>query len=158
MDTTSINVRDATPADSDALLGLVHELAAHHGDVGELTAEGLRRDAFGDAPWVQVLVAEAEDGLVGYTALSRIGRLHYAQRGLNMHHLCVSAAHRGQGVGQALVAAARDRAQAEGCIYITVGTDPDNLHAQGFYLANGFERRPSYPPYFAMQVQGEDMS
>lgn len=150
--TDPIQIRPARAEDTDAILDMVADLSAHHGDTATLTAEVLRRDAFGPEPWVHILLAESGGAICGYTALFGRVHLHFGQRDLEMHHLFVRDNARGTGAGVALIRAAAQRGKALQCRRLTVGTDPDNLAAQGFYLSQGFERRPSFPPRFALEL------
>lgn len=147
-------IRAAEPADTAAILRMAGRLAAHHGDDCGLTAEHLARDVFAADPLISLLVAEAASGLIGYAGLFGIAQFHFGRRGLELHHLFVKAEGRGQGVGQALIRASLSAARAQGCSYVMVGTDPDNLAAQAFYTSLGFDRRPSFPPRFVYRLEG----
>lgn len=59
-------ILEAKPSDTDGLLGMVERMAAHHGDISSLSADILARDVFSDRPWIYVLVAEADDLLIGH--------------------------------------------------------------------------------------------
>lgn len=147
-------VRDARASDVNEILRMVARLAAHHGDESALSAEVLARDVFCPSPWIYVLVAEAETGLIGYAALCGLTRLGLGQRGFDLHHLFTEEPHRGQGVGINLVDACIRKSKAFGCSYLVVGTHPDNLDAQAYYLSRGFKRRDAFPPRFIMQLEG----
>lgn len=145
-------VRDARAEEAERLVQMVGRLAAHHGDTASLTAADLRRDAFGDTPWIHLLVAEVDGELAGYAALCGVIQLQAGARGADLHHLYVEPGCRGRRVGPALIEACKLRARALSCRYLTVGTRPDNLAAQAFYLSLGFELRPSYPPRFRLSL------
>lgn len=147
-----VRVRGARSAEAERIVQMVGRLAAHHGDAASLTSEDLLRDAFGHTPWIHLLVAEVEGELAGYAALCGLMQLQAGARGADMHHLYVEPGFRGQRVGPALVEGCKIRARALSCRYLTVGTRPDNLKAQAFYLSLGFELRPSYPPRFRMSL------
>ncbi|WP_417675802.1 GNAT family N-acetyltransferase [Pseudodonghicola sp.] len=146
-------IRAAEPADTPAILRMAGRLAAHHGDDCGLTADHIARDVFAPEPLICLLVAEAQTGLIGYAGLFGIAQFHFGRRGLELHHLFVEAEGRGQGVGQALIRASLTAAQGQGCSYVMVGTDPDNLAAQAFYTGLGFERRASFPPRFVYRLE-----
>ncbi|MBQ2262383.1 MAG: GNAT family N-acetyltransferase [Loktanella sp.] len=145
-------IREARPSDADRLLDMIGQLAAHHGDTPALSRDDLLRDAFGDAPWISILVAETKETLVGYAALCGRIQLHFGARGMDMHHLFTDPTHRGRGIGRGLVAACQIKAVSLSCRYMTVGTHPDNLTAQAFYVAAGFERQDASPPRFSMRL------
>lgn len=64
-----VELRDAAQADIPRLLSMVRALAIHHGDVPEVSTDVLKRDFFGEIPWVYVVVAEVEGEVVGYAVL-----------------------------------------------------------------------------------------
>ncbi|MGH2521957.1 MAG: GNAT family acetyltransferase [Anaerolineales bacterium] len=79
------------------------------------------------------LVAEAEGQIVGAVMGGFDGR-----RGM-VYHLAVAAAHRGQGLGIALMAELEARLKAKGCYkYYLLVTD-DNLNVIDFYQRQGWE-------------------
>lgn len=132
-------IRPANPADCTALCQMIGLLAQHHGDTPGLTPADLDRDLFGPQSWAEVLVADGPTGLMGYAALTRAVQLQHGGRTMDLHHLFVQEAARGQGLGKALVQAAIDLAQSRGCLWLTVGTAPDNLAAQAVYPKLGFK-------------------
>ena len=133
-------IRPAQKSDLPMVLDLAHALAAHHGDTATLTLAALERDCLGPAPWLTLLVAEGVTGLHGYAALCPQMQLQFGARGMDLHHLFVCDTARGRGIGKALVEAALEHAKAQGCSYVTVGTDTKNRRAQGFYRAAGFDQ------------------
>lgn len=141
-------VRRVEGRDIPVVLGLVRTLAEFHDDAATITEHSLSRDALGDIPWVTLLVAEFDGQVIAYTAMSPLVQLQFAMRGMDMHHLCVAEEFRGQGVGAALITAAKEEARAQGCAYLSVGTHPDNHTAQSVYLRAGFERRDPTGPRF----------
>ncbi|PUB12082.1 acetyltransferase (GNAT) family protein [Yoonia sediminilitoris] len=50
-------------------------------------------------------------------------------------HLFVEEAQRGQGLGRALIDAAKGFADGQGVVRLTIGTSPDNPSAAGTYRA-----------------------
>lgn len=145
-------IRRARPADTDSIIQMVGELAAHHGDTPTLTPDDLARDLFSEHPWIFVLVAETEDKLVGYAAMCGLTQLHFGIRGMDMHHLFTEAAFRRHGVGRSLVEACKAEAKRLSCRYLTVSTHPDNHHAQAFYESLGFVRKNAHPPRFSIPL------
>jgi GNAT superfamily N-acetyltransferase len=143
----SFSIRPAHRDDVPALLDLIGQLAAHHGDKASTSADALLRDAFATPPWIEILVAESDARLIGYTVLCPLYRAQFAQRGLDMHHLFIVQDWRGKGVGRALIEAMVERARELGCAYVKVGTHPDNAAAQKFYLAYGFQPAPQGPQF-----------
>ena len=115
-------VRPAIPDDTHLLAELIGQLAAHHGDQATTNAEHLRADLFATSPWAIALVAERDDGLLGYAVLVRLYQAQLAKRAMDLHHLFVLPAARGSGVGTALICSAKLAAKAEGCARLMVGT------------------------------------
>lgn len=153
-ETPAVTIRAARPSDTDRIVEMVGKLAAYHGDTSALTAGILRRDAFGAPPWLHLLLAEVRGEITGFAALYGLMKLQAAERGLELHHLFVEDGFRGLGLGAALVEASKRKARELLCHSLTVGTHPDNLKAQAFYLSLGFERRDSFPPRFRLLLEG----
>jgi len=142
------NIREANRSDLSSLKRMIEALAVYHDDVPQITLEILKRDVFGIAPWIYVLVADMDGRAVGYTALCPTVQLQVGIRGMDMHHLFVEPDFRGHGIGKQIIEAARQKARTFCCQNMSVGTDPDNAKAQAFYLACGFERKDSSNPKF----------
>ena len=144
----NLTIRPVEARDLRALADLVGSLARHHGDVARVTQAGLARDCLGQAPWLQVLVAEHHGGLVGYAALCPRARMQFGERGMDLHHLFVHRPLRGQGVGQTLVEAAVTLSRRLGASFLTVAAEPGNEKAQDFYETAGFARRDAQAARF----------
>ena len=98
-------IRPATPADVEAIVGLIYELAEYEKLVQEcqLTAELLQAALFDARPSVFGHVAEVGGAVVGYA-------LHFLNfstwegvHGIYLEDLYVQPAHRGSGLGKALL-------------------------------------------------------
>eukprot|EP00913_Durusdinium_trenchii_P021379 g20092.t1 len=113
-----VTIRSAKPRDLPALNEMIALLAAHHNDAAAITPEKLERDLFGDMPWITAIVAEAGSELIGYAILVPLYRAQEGSRGMDLHHLFVRDGHRGHGIGQHLVARAREIAMNAGCGYL----------------------------------------
>jgi GNAT superfamily N-acetyltransferase len=112
-----------------------------------VTLDGLRADLCGAGRWGFGLVAVGQ-GLAGYAILTRLLQVQFGRRGMDLHHLFVRPDRRGQGVGALLLRAAEGRARALGAGWVTVSTHPDNLAAQAFYRAQGYDPMASVAPRF----------
>jgi GNAT superfamily N-acetyltransferase len=148
---THLKLTTRQPIESDlpAVLDMIHALAAHHGDTSTLTLEGLSQEARG---WHCIIVACAGQDVVGCAALLPMGQLQFGVRGMDMHHLFVVAAHRGRGVGRALIDASIAVSKQLNCKYLTVGTHPDNATVAQVYLAAGFDPLPDSGPRFRIRL------
>ncbi|MCJ8507508.1 GNAT family N-acetyltransferase [Rhizobium lemnae] len=137
-----VNIRVAKPRDLPELNQMIALLAAHHGDAAAMTPDKLRRDLFGPMPWIQALVADTGEELIGYAILVPLYRAQEGKRGMDLHHLFVRDGHRGHGIGQHLVSRARDCAIAQGCDYLSVSAATGNFAAHRFYEQMDFVPRP----------------
>lgn len=145
-------IRPMRREDADAVVEMINALAAHHGDAASVTRDGLLRDAFGQIPWIKVLVLESDSGLIGYCVLHPLYKAQTATRALELQHLFVRPEWRGKGMGQRLIDGALEAARSSGCAYVSVGTTDENLAAQSFYLHLGFEAKPQLGLRFRMPL------
>lgn len=152
-----MRIRDMRPGDVPEVLGMVEALARHHGDVPEVTLDGLRTDLCGAGRWGFGLVA-VDGGLAGYAILTRLVQVQFGRRGMDLHHLFVQPGRRGRGVGVRLLHGAEAKARALGAGWMTVSTHPDNRAAQGFYTAQGYEPLTSAAPRFVRKLQAAPVS
>jgi ribosomal protein S18 acetylase RimI-like enzyme len=87
-----------------------------------------------DRPWEKAFVAIDGETIVGFAATARSnwnGRLA-------LWHLYVEPAHRGRGVGRALLARVMDEAVASGADHVWLETSNLNVPAVAFYRRLGF--------------------
>ena len=137
-----VTIRAAKAHDLPELSEMIALLAAHHNDAAAMTPETLGRDLFSDSPWITALVADSGTGLIGYAILVPLYRAQEGQRGMDLHHLFVRDGHRGHGIGQHLVARAREIARTAGCGYLSVSAATGNVAAHRFYENMDFKPRP----------------
>ncbi|WP_407070397.1 GNAT family N-acetyltransferase [Neorhizobium alkalisoli] len=137
-----VTIRNAKPRDLPELNEMIAALAAHHNDPAAITSEKLERDLFGPMPWITALVADTGSGLIGYAILVPLYRAQEGTRGMDLHHLFVRDGHRGHGIGQHLVARARETAKSAGCDYLSVSAATGNFAAHRFYEHMDFKPRP----------------
>ncbi|MBA3040340.1 MAG: GNAT family N-acetyltransferase [Alphaproteobacteria bacterium] len=135
-------IRAAKPHDLPELNAMIAALALHHGDASAMTPEKLERDLFGPLPWITALVADGGEGLIGYAILVPLYRAEEGKRGMDLHHLYVRDGQRGNGIGQHLVARARELARQSGCDYLSVSAATGNFAAHRFYEHMDFVPRP----------------
>jgi RimJ/RimL family protein N-acetyltransferase len=141
----TVEIRPAEPGDAAALIALADAVGAEPGEwlltdrAWRTPAEErrylriLRRDANG-----AVFVAEDDGRIVGRLAVARDphpSSAHVADFGL-----MVSAAHRGRGIGRALLAAADGWARSAGVMKLELHVFPHNEAAIALYEKAGFER------------------
>ena len=126
MDLESIRIKarhDLTPDEVDGLEDRLYEINAS-------------RTGYEDAALLGFL-AEAQGELVGAVA-------GYTWGGIcELRHVWVHEAHRGEGLGEALMTEASREAKARGCAYIYVATH--DFQAPGFYAKLGFQKVAEIP-------------
>ena len=97
----------------------------------------VRRDAFDGRRAFRVLVAEAEERIVGYTSFLGGYSSDIAVRELWMLDLYVRPAWRSRGIGRALVAAVAHEAVRRGFTCLEWGVRGSNTRARRFYRRLG---------------------
>jgi len=137
-----VTIRAAKSHDLPELNEMIVALAVHHGDAAAMTPEKLERDLFGPTPWIQALVADSSEGLLGYAILVPLYRAQTGMRGMDLHHLFVRDGHRGNGIGHHLVSRAREIARTADCDYLSVSAATGNFAAHRFYEQMDFQPRP----------------
>ena len=134
----TVGVRDAVPGDLTEIMALIHELADYERAADEVAFDPaeLERHLFGPSASAHVLMAEAADGSVAGMALwfptfsTWLGR-----PGIWLEDLFVRPAHRGQGLGRALLEGVRARTQGRVEWAVLDWNEP----AIGFYRSLGAE-------------------
>jgi GNAT superfamily N-acetyltransferase len=112
---TDFTIRAAAPSDCAEILRLIGELAVYekleHMAAG--TEEALREQLFGTRPAAEALVAERGGRAVGFALYFTTFSTFLCKPGLYLEDLFVEPAHRGAGIGKALLrrlaALARER-------------------------------------------------
>jgi GNAT superfamily N-acetyltransferase len=128
-------IRDALPADVQAIAGLLTQLGyPSDADAVEERLDRLR--IVGD----RVFVAELDDRVVGLAHLQVTPAIERDRPAGKLGALIVDEAHRGHGVGRALVEAVEREARLRGCelVFLTTSDRRDDAHA--FYERVGFEQ------------------
>lgn len=144
-----IEVRDATDADLDAVVGLFLQYLAFYEHVAD--EERVRKflGARFAADDTVLLLAEA-DGVGPAVGLAQAYR-SWSSVSLGpvwvLNDLFVEPAARGSGAGRALVREICERAKAAGAIRVSLATAWDNVAAQGLYESEGFARDVSFLHY-----------
>lgn len=102
----AFTLRAAAPTDVPAIVGLIRELAEFEklSHLVVIVPEALHRHLFGDKPVVECVVAEAADGaLVAFALFFTNYSTFLGKPGLYLEDLYVQPAHRGAGIGRALL-------------------------------------------------------
>jgi ribosomal protein S18 acetylase RimI-like enzyme len=95
-----------------------------------------------DEPKIIILVAEREGEVVGYTYAGVEGNDYMSLRGPAgvLYDIVVDAAHRGHGVGRALLDATLEALKAKGAPRVVLSTAERNESAQRLFARAGFRR------------------
>lgn len=138
-----MELRDATADDLPGILAIYNDVIATTTAVYTETPDDLAsREAWFEArrqAGYPVLVAAEGKRIVGFGSFGD-WRARPGYASTVEHSVHVDAAHRGQGVGRALVAALIERARAMGKHVILGGIDADNAASLALHASLGFER------------------
>ena len=135
----SLDIRQAKHGDLPVLVGLLHQLFSLEQDF-EPEPDRQRRGLalLLDSPQAAVLVAEFEGRLVGMLTVQIL--VSTAQGGAVglVEDVVVDAAHRGRGIGEAMLAYLRHWSRQRGLSRLQLLADRDNLRALEFYRKQGW--------------------
>ena len=150
----SLQLRSATVADVPIILELIRGLAEYERLLHECVAteESLRETLFGATPQAEVVIAEWEGEAAGFALFFHNYSTFLARRGLYLEDLFVWPAHRGRGIGRALLVHLAGLAVARGCGRFEWSVLDWNAPAIGFYRALGAEPMEDWT---IMRVTGE---
>jgi GNAT superfamily N-acetyltransferase len=98
-------LRAAEPRDVPAIVGLIHELADFEqlSHLCQVSAESLAPHLFGDTPVVECIVGEVNAEVVAFALFFPNFSTFLAKPGLYLEDLYIQPAHRGNGLGKALL-------------------------------------------------------
>lgn len=133
-------IRNAAPADVPAIVGLIKELADFEklGHLAQATPEKLHPQLFGEKPPVECWVAEGEKGeLVAFALFFTNFSTFLAQPGIYLEDLYVQPAHRGTGLGKAMLSRLAALAVERGCGRFEWSVLDWNVNAIDFYKKMG---------------------
>lgn len=130
-----LKISQVTARDIPDLLAMIRKLCAYHGDTCMMGLADTQA-WFVDGPLLG-LIARRDEKPVGYAALETHWRPMHAGNLIDIAHLFVDESYRGQGIGKALIAKARDVAMEAAACRLVIGTSPDNPSAAAAYRAMG---------------------
>ena len=143
---TPYKLRPAELRDVQAIVGLIRELAVFEQleHLMQATPEKLRPHLFGERPVAEALVAEVGSDVVGFALFFTNFSTFLAQPGLYLEDLYVRPAHRGSGIGQALLCRLAQLAVERGCGRFEWSVLDWNVNAIGFYERMGATVMPDW--------------
>jgi GNAT superfamily N-acetyltransferase len=129
-----MDIRDATPADSDALAALLAEL----GYPVFATAVTERLARFTSKGNGRVLVAVVDGGVRAFAAIETTYPIHHDKPVAHLSSFAVSQSMRRRGVGRQLLRAVEQTARDAGCGHVVVTSADHRGDAHAFYPSAGW--------------------
>ena len=144
--TTPFTLRPAAPADLPAIVGLIRELAdfEHLSHLVVVTPETLQPHLFGDKPAAEAVVAEVQGSVVAFALFFTNFSTFLGRPGLYLEDLYVQPAHRGAGLGKALLQHLGALAVERGCGRFEWSVLDWNENAIRFYEKMGATVMPDW--------------
>ena len=118
---SNLTLRPAIPADVPQILAFIRELALYEREPDAVlaTEADLLRDGFGPTPRFQCIIAELQTSAapqsVGFALYFTSYSTWLGHHGIRLEDLYVTPAHRGQGIGKALLRHLARIAVEQGC-------------------------------------------
>ncbi len=133
-------IRPARIEDAAAIQSMIAALARETiGPKQEvLTAEAVRRYAFGPEKIVEPIVAERGGAVVAALILYEEFSTWRGMKGVHVLDIYIAPEARGRGLGRRLISEAANWGRARGAGYVRLSVDEHNLKAVNFYEAIGF--------------------
>ena len=144
--TTPFTLRPAAPADLTAIVGLIRELADFErlSHLVVVTPESLQPHLFGDKPAAEAVVAEVQGRVVAFALFFTNFSTFLGRPGLYLEDLYVQPAHRGTGLGKALLQHLGALAVERGCGRFEWSVLDWNENAIRFYEKMGATVMPDW--------------
>ena len=139
-------IRPATPEDATAIVGLIRELAEFEklAHLVVVTPEALAQQLFGPRPAAEAVVAGEPGAVVAFALYFHNFSTFLGRPGLYLEDLYVQPAHRGRGLGRALLRHLGALAVARGCGRFEWSVLDWNERAIRFYEAMGATVMPDW--------------
>jgi GNAT superfamily N-acetyltransferase len=135
----AVRIRPAAAADVPLSLALIRELAEYERllDSVEATPERLHQALFGPRPYAEALIAEAEEGPLGFALFFHNFSTFLSLPGIYLEDLYVRPHARRRGIGRALLTRLAQLAVERGCGRLEWSVLDWNEPAIGFYKKIG---------------------
>lgn len=149
--TAEFRIRPARPDDAEAIAALIYELAIYEKleDQAKADPDTIRRHLFGPRPYAEALIAEHDGHQVGFALFFHNYSTFRGQPGLYLEDLFVQPAHRGLGIGKALLTALARIAVERECGRMEWAVLDWNQPAIGFYQSLGARPMDEWTVYRA---------
>ncbi len=146
MQAATHTLRPATPADCAAIVGLIRELAVFEKleHLVVVTPESLQPQLFGPRPAAEAVVGEVDGQVVAFALFFTNFSTFLGQPGLYLEDLYVQPAHRGTGLGKALLGHLGALAVERGCGRFEWSVLDWNANAIRFYERMGATVLPDW--------------
>ena len=150
-------IRAAEPQDVLAIVGLIRDLAEFEKllHLCQVSTESLLPHLFGDKPVAECVVGEADGQVVGFALFFTNFSTFLAKPGLYLEDLYIHPAHRGSGLGKALLKHLAGLAVERGCGRFEWCVLDWNERAIGFYESMG---APVMPDWRLCRMSGERLA
>jgi GNAT superfamily N-acetyltransferase len=139
-----VRIRDARSEDWPEVAGLLEQL-------GRPSATGTDEPAlrrvyldFLARPDAEALVADVDDGVVGFCNLILVPRLNFATPQAWIPDLVVAETARGRGIGAALLGRAEELARERGCWSVFLASANWRTQSHAFYRREGWAQSAMY--------------
>jgi GNAT superfamily N-acetyltransferase len=150
-------LRPAEPRDAEAVVGLIRELAEFEKltHLCQVTPQVLAPQLFGDKPAAECVVAEVDGKVVAFALFFSSFSTFLARPGLYLEDLYVQPAHRGSGLGKALLQHLGRLAAERGCGRFEWSVLDWNEQAIRFYEGMG---ATVLPEWRVCRITGEQLA
>lgn len=136
-----VHIRPAAKADLPAVLRLYAQPGLDDGASLPLDEAQRIFERFATYPDYVLYVAEADGAIVGTFALLVMDNLaHLGARSAIVEDVVVDSAHRGEGIGRAMMTHAVSVCREKGCYKMALSSNLKRERAHAFYDSLGFER------------------
>jgi GNAT superfamily N-acetyltransferase len=134
-----LTLKPAQPSDVPTILTLIRELATYEKLLHEVDADpdALHAHLFGPRPFIEVILADWEGEIAGFALFFHNYSTFLTKPGIYLEDLYVRPAHRGRGIGKALLAELAQLAVSRGCGRLEWSVLDWNAPAIGFYESLG---------------------
>ena len=138
----SIKLRQAVIGDAEMLHGAINRFAAVRGQAHKIasTVSDFRKHGFGKNPKFSALIAESGGRFAGLCLYFPVFSTWTGRPGVFVQDLYIEETFRGMGIGETMLRRVAHKSARQGCTYLRLMVDVDNIAAQAFYKRVGVAR------------------